>query len=98
MTWTSRATQPPQGNTFAFGHNSWIWAQFDLLPQLVRDVINYAPLQMGTDRATKALQGGASVDVVARQEVLLAKRFIGELTLDTYGPDHPQAPRSYRDA
>lgn len=92
MTWTSRVAAAPRGNTFAFGRNRWNWDQFDALPQLVRDVINYAPTRLGTDRVWRALKGGASVEVVARQEVLLARRFAGQHVLDTYGPNHPQAP------
>lgn len=98
MTWSSGVLATPRGNTPFFGRNRFSWEQFDRLPRLIRDVLNYAPTRLGTDRATKALAGGASVEVVARQEVLLARRFSGQHIIDTYGLDHPQAPRLARDA
>lgn len=91
--WAIRTAKlAPQGNAFAFGKNPFIWGQFDALPAIVRQVLNYAPLEFGTQRATDNLRRAPSVEAVARQEMKLARRFMGELTLETYGPDHPQAP------
>lgn len=98
MRWTSTPLATPRGNTFSKGSNRWSWPQFDALPRLVRDVINFAPGRLGTQRAYDALMAGAPIEAVARQELTLARRFMADNCLTTYGPDHPQAARPPSDA
>lgn len=76
------------------GRNRFTWDQFDGIPRLIRDVINYAPTNLGTERVWQALQGGASHQAVALAEIRMARGFAAQDTLAHYGPDHPQARRS----
>lgn len=83
-----------QTNKIAIGGNYFKWDQMEALPVIVRDVINFAPVTLGTDRAWRAMLDGASPEYLAMREINVARRAIRELTLATYGPEHPQAVTS----
>lgn len=89
MRWTSEPLAAPRGNQTIQGRNRFTWAQFDRLPARVRQVIAFAPVCLGTQRATDGLQLGSTVDQVVRQEVVIARAAIRRETLDFYGSDHP---------
>ena len=82
---------PTPTNSFSRGGNRFTFEERDALPPIVRRVIDYAPICLGTARATDMLAEGASAQAVAQHEIRLARRHIRELTLATYGPQHPQA-------
>ena len=78
------------GNSDAYrGKNPFRWEQFDALPKLVRDVIDYAPLTLGTERAWLAVMSGARVEDVARREIGVVRRQMPLHTQKDYGPSHP---------
>lgn len=96
--WISTPLAEPIGNQTVAGRNRFSWPQFDSLPPPVREVIAFAPVKLGTQRAYDALMSGAPISAVVRQEVTLCRRFVGAECLMTYGPDHPQAARPPSDA
>lgn len=90
--WTLTKLDAAHGNTVIAGRNWFSWEAFDRLPRIVREVLAFAPVRLGCGRALEALEAGASAEAVARQEVAMARAFLRQETLLTYGPDHPQAP------
>lgn len=82
------------GNVFNSGRNPFSWEQYDVLPLLVRRVIMYAPIALGTERATRYLARGVPVEDVARQEVAVVRHWSCVGIVEDYGPDHPQAPKA----
>lgn len=89
MRWTTEPLAAPRGNQTHKGRNPGTWEQFDALPRIVRHVLAYAPVRLGTQRATDALHAGATAEAVAREEIRLARRFSAQEVRDLYGPDHP---------
>lgn len=53
MRWGVTKLARPHGNNPMRGRNSFSWAQFEQLPRLVRDVLNFAPVDLGSQRARK---------------------------------------------
>jgi hypothetical protein len=90
--WDLRLKPDGGHNTNIAGRNYFSWAMFDALPRELRQLIAYAPVKLGCKRAYDALMSGSPLAAVMRQEVLLARRFVGEHVLLSYGPTHPQAP------
>lgn len=88
----------PVHNKKIIGRNRFRWEEFEALPRVLRDILNFAPVPLGSGRAYDALLDGSSLDQVVRQEVALARRFIGQETLMIYGPDHPNAPQPRADS
>lgn len=67
------------------------WAEFDALPRVIRDLMNYTPHAVGTGYVFRQLQAGAPLRVVARDASLRWARYARQETLRLYGPAHPQA-------
>lgn len=70
------------------GGNLFTWAQLDAMPDVVRQVIQFAPICLGTDRATRAL-AWQSPAAVARAEIAIARHKSRDMMLQHYGPSHP---------
>ena len=68
----------------------FLWDEFDALPPLMRDLMNYTPLAVGTGYVFRLLREGAPLQVVARDAVARWRRYAREETLKLYGPTHPQ--------
>lgn len=87
-----------RGNQTIAGRNRFRWEEFDALPRVLRDILNFAPVELGSGRAYDALLAGSDLRSVAAQEVRLARDFARQHVLMTYGPTHPEAqsrePRS----
>lgn len=82
----------PRGNQAIAGRNPFSWEEFHALPRQLRDILNYAPVELGSHRAYEALMAGSLLGQVIRQELTLVQHFTGQHVLLSYGPDHPQAP------
>ena len=77
------AGDPRRGTYFS-------WAEFDALPRLMRDLMNYTPHAAGTGFVVRQLAEGVPLTVVARQAHTRWSRYAREETLRLYGPTHPQ--------
>lgn len=80
---TERALFPERSTHF-------LWAEFDQLPRVLRDLINFAPINVGTGFVYAQLKAGSPVEAVARAAFSRWRRYTRELALRHYGPTHPQ--------
>lgn len=69
----------------------FLWSEFDALPRLLRDLMNYTPVSVGTGYVFRQIAAGQPVEVVARQAFARWKRYARAAALHHYGPTHPQA-------
>lgn len=72
------------------GTNPFTWEQFDRLPQQLRQVMAFAQVQLGTERATQNLRRGMSVVNACRVEGRVAYEAAQRMLREHYGPDHPR--------
>lgn len=68
----------------------FLWDEFDALPPILRDLINYTPHTVATSRVFAEIQGGRAPQAVARDAYRRWSRYAREETLALYGPTHPQ--------
>lgn len=68
----------------------FLWDEFDALPRVIRDLLNYTPHAAGTGYVFRQLRQGRPVEVVAREAYRRWSRYAREDTLALYGPTHPQ--------
>lgn len=65
------------------------WDEFDRLPRILRDLMNYTPVNVGTGYVWAQIMGGSSIDAVARAAVTRWRGYARAQTLALYGPTHP---------
>jgi hypothetical protein len=91
-------TRSPQANTAAamdLRHATHFrWEEFDRLPRILRDLMNYSPVNVGTGYVYQQLLDGSSVESVARAAVARWRKYAQRQALALYGPTHPQVDQS----
>lgn len=75
--------------TDARNRTHFLWEEFDRLPRLIRDLLNYTPHVAGTGFVYRQIMDGSPVQAVARAAVRRWRRYAREETLRLYGPTHP---------
>lgn len=68
----------------------FLFEEFDALPRLMRDLINYAPVNVGTGYVVRQLAAGQRLEDVARAAIKRWRRYSRFDALAHYGPTHPQ--------
>lgn len=67
------------------------WSEFDALPKLMRDLINYSPVPVGTGFVFRQIREGMDLEYVGRLAVQRWRGYARRDALQLYGADHPQA-------
>ncbi|PZQ63370.1 MAG: hypothetical protein DI570_09260 [Phenylobacterium zucineum] len=65
------------------------WEEFDRLPKIIRDLMNYTPVNVGTGFVYGQIMGGGDIAAVARQAWHRWRRYSQQSLLKHYGSDHP---------
>lgn len=73
------------------GRTYFSWKEFDDLPQVLRDLINYSPTSVGTGYVYRQLREGWEIEHIAIAAVKRWRSYARRDALRLYGPDHPQA-------
>lgn len=73
------------------------WEEFDGLPRLLRDLMNYTPVNVGTGYVFAQVRLGRDVQVIAREAHARWSRYARKSALHHYGPTHPQAAEGHSD-
>ncbi len=87
----ARAITNHQGSENPRQATHFLWSEFDTLPQMIRDLINFGPVSVGTGYVYAQLQAGIDVEFVARQAVRRWRAYARQRALASYGPEHPSA-------
>lgn len=66
------------------------WEEFDRLPKLIRDLMNYTPHAVGTGFVFRQIMDGGDIRAVARSAYVRWRGYARAETLRLYGPTHPQ--------
>lgn len=86
-------TRPPlanaEGALNAQRGTYFSWDEFDRLPRVIRDLMNYSPVNVGTGFVWRQIAQGGDVAAVARAAYLRWRRYAQQHLLHHYGPDHP---------
>lgn len=84
-TWHNQSpAQDPRRRTY------FSWEEFDRLPRLIRDLMNYTPVSVGTGYVWAQLMAGSAIEAVARAAHKRWSNYGRAQMLALYGPTHPQ--------
>lgn len=67
----------------------FLWEEFDRLPRLIRDLMNYTPHPVGTGFVYRQILDGSPIEAVARAAIRRWRGYARAQTLALYGPTHP---------